>query len=252
MGKDSKIAWCDHTFNPWVGCTKISAGCDNCYAEVWAKRSGNPSLWQGNRRLTKTWADPLKWNRKAEATGTRPRVFCASLGDWLDTDVPLDWLSDLLSLIRSTPNLDWLLLTKRHKRLMDFAYRHRFLPNVRLGITIEDQHHVNLRLSAMAHAQALGWPTFASYEPALGPVDWTAGTMAAIDWLICGAESGPRRRPFDEDWARAARDACQETGTPFFYKQSYSDGRKVDTPELDGRRWVEFPAPRDKENDDGR
>ena len=130
MVANSKISWTDHTFNPWVGCTKESAGCDNCYAESWAKRTGQGALWNGERRRTKTWRDPVKWNREAEETGIRPRVFCASLADVFDVKVPREWRRDLFDLIEETPNLDWLLLTKRHavvSRLLPSAPR----PNVR-------------------------------------------------------------------------------------------------------------------------
>ena len=112
MGEHSKIEWTTHTFNPWVGCTKVSLACDHCYAETWAKRSGlvtwGPS--RPRRRTSETyWSTPLKWNREAVATGTRPRVFCASLADVFDNEVPDDWRADLWALIRSTPELDWIL-----------------------------------------------------------------------------------------------------------------------------------------------
>lgn len=132
--KNSKIEWCDHTFNPWIGCTKVSPGCANCYAEARDKRLDGGAHWGKGapRRRTSSgnWQHPLQWNRDsirdqencrlAIENGAamyeipdRPRVFCASLADWLDDDVPIQWLADLLSLIVATPSLDWLLLTKR-------------------------------------------------------------------------------------------------------------------------------------------
>jgi protein gp37 len=116
MGENSNIEWCHHTFNPWEGCTKVGPGCDHCYAETRNNRFGGGNWGAGApRRRTSpaNWKKPLKWNRDAAASGVRPRVFCASLADWLDKEVPFEWLADLLNLIRQTPHLDWLLLTKR-------------------------------------------------------------------------------------------------------------------------------------------
>jgi protein gp37 len=125
--KNSHIEWTDHTFNPWIGCTKVSPGCAHCYAEARDQRFAEGKHWgEGaprQRTSESNWRQPLKWNREAaraeemdHGTGAslrRPRVFCASLADWLDDEVPIEWLADLLRLIQATPNLDWLLLTKR-------------------------------------------------------------------------------------------------------------------------------------------
>ncbi len=117
MGENTKIEWADHTFNAWIGCSEVGPGCDNCYARAYANRIGQPELWEGERRRTKTWNDPVRWNRQHEAFfaehGRRQRVFLNSLSDWLDNEVPAEWLADLLLVIMETPNLDWLLLTKR-------------------------------------------------------------------------------------------------------------------------------------------
>ena len=105
MAENSKIEWTDHTHNHWTGCTKISPACDHCYAEGWAKRTGNGALWEGQRRLT-TEANrrkPLIWNREAGENGIRYRVFCSSLADVFDNQVPSEWREDLFRLIRATP-----------------------------------------------------------------------------------------------------------------------------------------------------
>src|ERR1700712_493898 len=116
MGENSKIEWCDHTFNPWIGCQKVSPGCDNCYAEaLMDKRLGRVEWGPHGERLRTSpanWAKPLQWDRAAAKAGVRHRVFCASLADWLDNKVPRRWRIDLAAIIRQTPNLDWLLLTK--------------------------------------------------------------------------------------------------------------------------------------------
>jgi protein gp37 len=115
MAENSKIEWCDHTFNPWIGCQKVSPGCDHCYAEAMMDKRYGRVQWgpHGERKRTSedNWKKPLAWAKRAN--GHRPRVFCASLADWLDNRVPLQWRSDLGRLIEATPELDWLLLTKR-------------------------------------------------------------------------------------------------------------------------------------------
>jgi protein gp37 len=116
MAENTAIEWADHTFNPWTGCTKVSPACDHCYAESWAKRSGTVRWGPGEPRRRTTdanWRQPLKWNAQAQREGRRFRVFCASLADVFDNEVPVQWRVDLFRLIASTPHLDWLLLTKR-------------------------------------------------------------------------------------------------------------------------------------------
>ena len=120
MAENSGIEWTHHTFNPWIGCTKVSAACDHCYAEAWDKRFGG-ERWgpHAPRTRTKTWGNPVKWNRQAEEQGKRFRVFCASLADVFDNHRSIDpaWRRELWLLIESTPHLDWLLLTKRPQNI---------------------------------------------------------------------------------------------------------------------------------------
>lgn len=246
MGERSKIEWTDHTFNPWVGCTKVSPACDHCYAEGWAKRTGQSALWSGERRRTSptNWKQPLAWNRKAAAAGVRAKVFCASLADTFDNQVPAEWRHDLWKLIGGTPHLDWLLLTKRPQNIA------KMLPtkaigapawgggwtNVWLGTTAENQTEADRRIPhLMAIPAAM---RFLSVEPLLGPVDLTARTwvecnipeyggkghefipmIRSLDWVIVGGESGPGARPMDPDWARSLRDQCRDAGVAFFMKQ---------------------------------
>ena len=186
MSKDTKIEWCDHTFNPWVGCTKVSPACDHCYAEGWAKRSGMVE-WGADRKRTSisNWNLPIKWNKEAERLGIRYRVFCASLADVFDKEVPLRWRQDLLKLILETPNLDWLLLTKRignasrmlqdacehDGRMMDSNDRYIPLPNVWIGATICNQEEADRDILKLLDVPAK--VRFLSMEPLLGPVDLT-------------------------------------------------------------------------------
>jgi protein gp37 len=214
--KDSKIEWCDHTFNPWEGCTKVSPGCANCYAEARNKRWSAGANWGPGapRRRTSeaNWRQPLKWNKvtadefegweryKTLTTGfppRRPRVFCASLADWLDDEVPIEWLADLLDLIRRTRNLFWLLLTKRPENwrtrivaaaawatmngrddlrvwLLNWVNTEIAPENIALGVTVEDQPRATKRIRALLWIPAR--VRFLSCEPLLGPVDLTEVT----------------------------------------------------------------------------
>ena len=231
MGENSAIEWTHHTFNPWWGCTKVSDGCKHCYAETLDRRTGG-GHWgpKATRRLTKdaNWNKPRRWDRAAAQAGRQQRVFCASMADVFDDhpSIASKWRDRLWSLIDETPNLDWLLLTKRPENIK------RFLPtpmdpwpNVRLGVTVEHQDAAALRLPYLAFAGHMGWKTFVSYEPALGPVDWwpwldldgIAG--GAIGWIVAGGESGHGARPPHPDWFRQCRDACKRAGVPFLFKQ---------------------------------
>lgn len=187
--ENSKIEWCNHTFNPFVGCTKVSPGCDNCYAESWAKRSGLVKWGAGeDRRRTGEdyWRQPIKWNRVAERDGVRRRVFCASLADVFDNQVPAEWRADLWRLIEATPHLDWLLLTKRPQnagKMITEARRAALganvadehlqwpWPNVWLGTTAENQQEAERRIPHLLAVPAR--VRFLSCEPLLGPVDLT-------------------------------------------------------------------------------
>ena len=219
MVENSKIEWTDHTFNPWVGCTKVSPACDNCYAESWAKRSGSPELWQGERRRTTeaNWRKPFKWDRDADEGGVRKKVFCASLADWLDNQVPYAWRLDMALSVESTPNLDWLLLTKRPQNWEKHSPWTDDTPdNVWLGTTAESQDELDRRYPYLAAAPAN--IHFLSYEPAIGPLS-IKGCYPLPDWVICGGESGAKARDMNPNWARALRDECAELGVAFFMKQ---------------------------------
>lgn len=232
MGEDTKIEWADHTFNPWLGCTRVSPACGQggkggCYAEALAARF-NLVGWgpTASRKLTSddNWRKPLAWNRKAAAAGKRAKVFCASMADVMDDHASIDagWRDRLWELIADTPHLSWLLLTKRPENWGRFLphWPYDTFDNVRLGVTIEDQQRFDERSPFLKAAADYGWPTFVSYEPALGPVDWRpAFEGKAIGWLISGGESGPRSRPSHPDWFRAARDICAEFDVPYLHKQ---------------------------------
>jgi protein gp37 len=221
MADNTKIEWCDATFNPWVGCQKVSPACDHCYAEGWAKRTGQSSLWAGIRRRTTpdNWRQPIKWNHEAERLGVRKRVFCASLADVFDNKVPPEWRHDLFRLIGSTPSLDWLLLTKRPQNIAkmlpsDFVLAGRPPHNVWLGTTVENQAEANRRIHHLRAVPAA--VRFLSCEPLL---DLIVPDLTGVAWVICGGESGGGARKMQPMWARALRDDCAAEGVAFFMKQ---------------------------------
>ena len=244
MGQETIIAWTDHTFNIAWGCTKVSPGCKNCYADTLAERRGH-SVWgpkKPRRTLSENhWKGPEKWNREAEKAGESARVFACSMCDVFEDHPTIDHeRARLWSLIRETPMLDWQLLTKRPENIA------RMLPadwgtsyhNVWLGTSIENNDYVSrarilTEIPAVVH--------FVSYEPALGPLPDL--DLDGIEWLIYGGESGPGFRAHDVQWARDIREACAAAGTAFFFKQSSAFRTEMGT-ELDGEIVRAYPMER--------
>jgi protein gp37 len=269
VSENSKISWTDHTFNPWWGCTEVSPGCDHCYARDLAKRYGHAVWGKGVERRVfgeKHWREPLTWNRKAAQSGVRARVFCASMADIFDVDAPPGELDKLWQVVRDTPWLDWLLLTKRPNQAKlpnDWGDGY---PNVWLGTSVESDAYLwrareLLRVPAAVH--------FVSYEPALervafGPYlrrhgpdcaclgcfnisNGTVPPVASLDWIIVGGESGPNHRPFDEGWALDVAQEAQKAGVAVWMKQA--GGRHSETPftqfpELNDLRQLPVVVPR--------
>lgn len=241
MGKETGISWTDHTFNPWWGCTKVSPGCDHCYAETQDAKFSNQAHWgKGVARRTfgeKHWAEPLNWQKAAAKAGRVDKVFCASMADVMDDESPVGEWEKLISLINETPNLLWQLLTKRPQRfvkrlpVMGFSY-----DNVILGTTTENQEFYDVRMEPLRLAayyltqrnldRRNVYPleperrlvqTFVSYEPALGPITMTGRYKP--DWLIFGGETGTGHRDMDVAWAENIKAECEIFGVAFFMKQ---------------------------------
>lgn len=254
MSTNTAIEWCDHTFNPWEGCQKTGPGCDHCYAELRNARFGGgtaPNFGPGaprRRTSAANWNLPKRWNAQADAFlaqhGRRQRVFCASLADVFDNAVDPQWRADLFKLIVDTPNLDWLLLTKRIgnvARMIPFGWQDfRMPPNIWIGATIVNQAEADRDIPKLLAVPAR--VRFLSMEPLLGPVtlrevhsdmceiDALTGdhgvlrplrgrSEAKVHWVIVGGESGPGARPMHPDWARSLRDQCKAAGVPFLFKQ---------------------------------
>lgn len=246
MGNETIIAWTDRTFNPWMGCVKIDPGCANCYAETLTKNRMGLDLWGKNARRQVTtpanWRKPIVWDCEAAETGTRLKTFCASLCDvFEDHPTANATRPDLWRLVRSTPNLDWQILTKRADRIRkclpsDWGDG---WPNVWLGVSICEPNGV-WRADHLREIPAA--VRFVSYEPALGPLADTLD-LTGIDWVIYGGESGPGFRGHDPEWPRAMWRACEKADVAFFYKQSPAYRTEMGTT-LDGRVIRKFPTPR--------
>lgn len=241
MAENSAISWCTHTFNPWMGCTAISPACDLCYARTLMQDRYGRVVWgPGQARIrTKTWNDPIRWNRKAAISGERPSVFCASLADVFDNEVDPNWRDDLFRLIRETPNLRWLLLTKRigNARKMLPPDWGAGYPNVALGSTLENQEVWDRDIDKLMSTPAA--LHFVSAEPLLGRID--IGDDYIPDWIITGGESGPGFRPLDMDAVRFMRDQCAHLGIPFHHKQNGGITGKVAGCLVDGVEHKHFP-----------
>lgn len=250
MATDTNIEWCDSTFNPWIGCAKISPGCDHCYAERSTPARTMGIVWGPGqaRRLTSddNWRKPRQWD-KAHAKffaqhGRRRRVFCASLADIFDNQVPEEFRCRLWRLIAETPHLDWLLLTKRIGNALDMLPAYWCTGPLSLQGWWQEFKHVSIGISVVNQAEAdrdiqklFDVPVnrrFLSMEPLLGPVDLRSVKYAPgcnvnvlsrpgdrLDWVIVGGESGPGARPMHPAWVRSLRDQCAAEGVPFFFKQ---------------------------------
>jgi len=281
------------TWNPVTGCDKVSQGCGlprfdgdksgGCYAEAIARRFAGTKAFPHGFAVTlrpERLGDPLRWRAPS-------RVFVNSMSDLFHADVPDEYIARIFAVMARTPQHTYQILTKRHARmrallgddgqplleatrdeetawaLYDTGWP---LPNVHLGVSVEDQPWAATRIPALLATPAA--VRFVSAEPLLGPValrrialrrgvlDALTGDVidpadgaiyaaapASLDWVITGAESGPGARPMDHDWVRALRDQCTATGTAFFYKQDANKGKKIPTPELDGRTWTQMPTP---------
>lgn len=221
MADTTEISWTDSTFNPWQGCARVGQGCDHCYAEALDRRVGGGIHWGvgAPRKMQSAdyWRRPLRWQKKAAETGIRRKVFCGSMCDWADKETPDGQRERLWDLIRSTPDLDWQLLTKRASNIK------KYLPpdwgsgyhNVWLGVTVENRRQGLRRMEMLREIPAR--IRFLSLEPLLedlGDID-----LSSVHWVIVGGESGSKARSMETAWVENVRRQCLEQGVPFFFKQ---------------------------------
>ncbi len=235
MGKQSAIEWTDATWNPWMGCAKVSTGCKNCYMFRDQRRYGyDPTQL---RRSKTTFRDPLKWEESR-------RVFVCSWSDFFWEKVPEDWRREAWAVMAMSSRHTFLLLTKRPQNISGMLpenWRKEPWPNVWIGVSVETQKHVS-RIGMLYDFPAA--IKFVSAEPLLGPLDLSEH-MGFVDWIITGGESDLHSpRPCDLDWVRSIRDECESHGVWFFHKQ-HGGSQRINGAwggrELDGRTWDEFP-----------
>jgi protein gp37 len=234
MASHSSIEWTDTTWNPLTGCTKISPGCNHCYAERMAIRLR--AMGQRNYRhgfqLTRH-PQLLEWplHRKKPL-----RIFVNSMSDLFHHEVAMDFLQAIFDVMRRADWHQFQVLTKRAKRLAALSPHIAWPPNVWVGVSVETARYL-YRVDGLRRTAAQG--KFLSLEPLLGPLPHL--DLTGIDWVIVGGESGPGARLMDPDWVRAIRDHCQQAAVPFFFKQWGGVQKKRAGRLLDGRTWEELP-----------
>lgn len=224
MAEKTGISWTDSTFNPWIGCMKVGPGCDNCYAEALMDKRWHKVQWGSGQQRQRTsaanWKQPLLWEREHEAFalmhGRRRRVFCASLADVFDNEAPPQWRGELWALVKATPHLDWLILTKRIGNVRGMAPADGLPANVWLGATVVNQEEYDRDAHKLLAVPAS--VRFLSVEPMLGPIHG-APSIGAFDWVIVGGESGHGARTIQPDWVASIADQCAWYSVPFFFKQ---------------------------------
>lgn len=280
MGDNTGIEWTDATWNPVTGCDKVSPGCDHCYAESIAHRfAGTPAYPDGFAVTLRPerLGQPLRWKKPR-------KVFVNSMSDLFHKDIPDEYIARVFAVMALAPQHTFQILTKRHARMRALLSSDEFLnlfgealytcehptgeetaepisqwplPNVWLGVSVENQQWADIRIPALLDTPAA--VRFLSCEPLLGPVDlvpplktWADDRSVQINqhlhWVIVGGESGPGARPMHPDWARSIRDQCVFAGVPFLFKQwgSYDQlgrhvSKKLAGRDLDGRTWDEYP-----------
>ena len=268
MSDNSAIEWTDSTWNPVTGCSKVSEGCRNCYAEALSLRFGRSRFpWSAQYAAENVVLHPERLEQPLRWRDAR-RVFVNSMSDLFHEQVPDEFIVRVFAVMSGARQHTFQVLTKRPLRML--AWQRRFvespLPNVWFGVSVERQQEANDRIPWLLRTQAA--VRFLSCEPLLGPVNlselrlkngrrydalrgWSYGFAGdsspeaghrRIDWVIVGGESGPRRRPMDLDWARSIRDQCTAADVPFFFKQVGGRTPTAGGRELDGRTWDQFPT----------
>ena len=235
MALYSTIEWTEATWNPLTGCTKISEGCKNCYAESLARRlkaMGNPSYTNGFKlTLHRHVLDyPLRW-RKPHT------IFVNSMSDLFHEDVPDEFIFDTFNIMKKAYWHRFQILTKRSERLLELNDRITWQSNIWMGVSIENKDNI-FRMSHLRDISAI--TKFLSLEPLLGPLSNL--NLSGIDWVIVGGESGPKSRPMDSSWVVDIRNQCQAANVPFFFKQWGGRNRKKAGHILEGEIWHEMPT----------
>jgi len=234
MSLQSRIEWTDATWNPITGCTKISKGCANCYAERianWLKSINRPNYANGfdltlhPHMLPK----PIYWKKPQ-------RIFVNSMSDTFHEDVPFQFIENIFQIMQSAYWHTFMVLTKRSSRLLKYSNRLPWPNNVWAGVTVECKEYI-YRIEDLKQTPAK--IKFVSFEPLIGPI--YSLKLDGIDWVIVGGESGPGARRIDPDWVRYIRDICHDINIPFFFKQWGGIKKKRTGRVIDGETWDEHP-----------
>lgn len=234
MSANTSIEWSESTWNPVTGCTKISTGCKNCYAEKmsYRLRAMGQEKYQNGFKVTlhpELLSKPFEWKNPK-------RIFVNSMSDLFHENVPEEFVIEVFKVIGKAEQHEFQVLTKRSRRLAELASILPWSENVWMGVTVETQdylHRVDHLLDTTAFVK------FISFEPLLGPVGDFDPT--GIDWVIVGGESGAGARPMKRRWVREIRDKCIDVGVPFFFKQWGCCFKKEIGRKLDGRFWNQYP-----------
>jgi protein gp37 len=234
MSDNSSIEWTDATWNPVTGCTKISPGCANCYAETFAERfRGVPAhpyeqgfdlkIWPNRLALPATW-------KKSK------RIFVNSMSDLFHKDVPDEYIMQVFAVMNEVDHHQYQILTKRAERLAELSPRLKWTPNIWQGVSVESADFAN-RVDCLRKTGAA--LKFLSVEPLLGPIPDL--NLEGIDWVIVGGESGHKSRPMAEEWAVMIRDQCDAQGVAFYFKQWGGRNKKAAGRTLQGQTWDAMP-----------
>ncbi len=240
MGLDSKIEWTESTWNPVTGCTKISAGCKNCYAERMAKRLQAMGQYNYRNGFKPTCHQhvldlPLQW--------TKPQmIFVNSMSDLFHENIPQEFILKIFDTMNWASQHTFQVLTKRALRLESLSCLLNWSKNIWMGVTVENSDYKE-RIECLRKTGA--FVKFLSLEPLLEDI----GTLnlAGIDWVIVGGESGPGARPIKASWVRSIKEQCMEQNVSFFFKQWGGVNKKKNGRTLDGRTWDEIPNKKEEE-----
>lgn len=236
MSNKSNIEWTESTWNPITGCTKISEGCKNCYAERMARRlkamgqqnyinGFQPTIHKNSLNLPLYWKQPQI-------------IFVNSMSDLFHEEIPLSFIKDIFKVMNEASWHTFQILTKRSKRFDEIKDKLEWTDNIWMGVTVENEDLI-YRIDDLRKCNAK--IKFLSLEPLLGPINGL--NLRGIDWVIVGGESGPGARPMEEQWAIQIRDVCVKNHVPLFFKQWGGVRKKAKGRLLQGKYWNELPSP---------
>lgn len=230
----SKIEWTEITWNPTTGCDKVSAGCKNCYAEIFAKRleAMGSQKYRNGFKLTlhpDVINEPKKWK-------SPKKIFVNSMSDLLHDDIPITFLKEVFEVMNDTPHHIYQVLTKRAERIEKISANFKWTPNIWMGVSVEDER-VKFRIQHLKNTPAK--IKFLSLEPLLGPLPNL--DLEGIDWVIVGGESGKKSRSIDKEWIIDIKDQCEKSNVKFFFKQWGGMNKKANGRELNGKTYSEMP-----------